>query len=189
MSDPAPSEKSGMNRRDLMRAGAWAAPAVLIAAATPQASASGDATLAFNNATVWIASESGTPVGISGTTSFRVDYSPTANTVTSAALILTMNATGMLLTPVATSGAGWVGPESGVLDGNGSISYTFAWAGSLDPDNAGSSSPLNFTIPCDATAIPKELVALLSSPQASNTPSLSGAVTLLDTFTDPAVLS
>ncbi|WP_292836215.1 hypothetical protein [Microbacterium sp.] len=175
-----------LNRRQLVKAGAWAAPAVILAVATPPASAStpapaptpGIPDLVFTNLSAgaqtryvpghslasppwWVA---GYAVlnRIDGNTSVGLSYFATDPTaaVTSITLTLTVSdATGLLGTkPTVTSGSGWVA-SSGALSG-ATATYVFSWAGSISAGQAGQpgyTSQLTFSLPSDDLSKPSAL--------------------------------
>jgi hypothetical protein len=78
---PAPSG-SGLDRRKVLRASAWAAPVVLVATATPAAAASPDplppapsgAVIVFNNVTAFALNPAGTITGVGGNFGARVAW-------------------------------------------------------------------------------------------------------------------
>ena len=142
-----------LDRRQLLRAGAWAAPVVLIAAATPAAAAS--VTVAqlgftyFEASYVW-GYNPDVFLGIRGSTSvsYTVNSGP-APALTSVTLTLRVRSQGMLAQPptastvvdekpgVWTAGAGSV---------NGGIAtYLFTWAGELSANK--DTANLVFSLP------------------------------------------
>lgn len=128
---------AAIHRRQLLKIGAWAAPALVLATAAPAAAAASQdkVTLAFTAATASYTSNTSAVNGISA--SFTITPQLTAGTpgsVTSMTLVVTMPSTG-LSTPTIT-GAGWTASAPGTG------TYTFLYTGNLA---AGSSTTLAIT--------------------------------------------
>ncbi|HYP73168.1 MAG TPA: hypothetical protein VEP72_03710 [Microbacterium sp.] len=149
------SDARTLNRRQLIRAGAWAAPVIVLATAAPAAAVSPDkATVHMynfsqNGKTVhWSASQNANVVdALKGSVSFKSDAS-SAQTVTSATLTVTViGAAGLRVEkPVITAGASNWSVVSSTKSGD-SMVYVFLFAGSVA---AGATSPtLSYTLLAD----------------------------------------
>lgn len=178
MSDSQSSHHTpGIDRRQLLTAGVWAAPVIVLATAAPAAAASPlPSSLVFNDLGAWIVpGPSGTVLGqIDGTTSVRVEYAQGAEHVTSMTVVITVSAIEGLVATTPTvkpssSGGTWEG-VSGVVSGESTV-YTFTWVGELTPSQG--QTQLDFTLPGD-NASPtevirgKQLTAIVSAPNANS---------------------
>src|SRR4051812_910081 len=89
------ADNSGMDRRQLLRAGAWAAPVIVLATASPASAASTDPYELVLDGTNfnfgW--SSSGQRTGIVGSTQVRVVFHPDAATITGITLVVQLTAT------------------------------------------------------------------------------------------------
>lgn len=168
---------AGLNRRQLLRAGAWAAPALVLATAAPAAAASTPTgvpvsmyTFSQNGITqVWSNQGNANVV-----TAFlgAVNFQPSGSVaVTAATLTLTMDKKGLVATkPIVVSGAGWVA-GSATISGN-SMVYTFVWAGKTLPYT--NSPTLQYRLVADgqtktSIATPKTVTGVLSGAQIKTT--------------------
>ena len=166
-----------LDRRQVLKAGAWAAPAVLVAATAPMAAATGGNVLITMNtftqdgATVhWDGAQSANVLdALKGRAGFiTVWNAPQA--VTSARLTLTVTPSTNLATPptATAAGAGWSFLSATVAPSGTSVTYVFLFTGSVA---AGGSSPLLEYALAGAGkpyAAGISATGVLSSPQASN---------------------
>lgn len=123
---------AGLSRRQLLRAGVWAAPALVLATAAPAAAASAPTKVPARMYTfsqnciseVWDG-KANVVTAFFGAVNFQPGGPAT---VTGATLTLTLDKKGLEETkPIVVSGAGWVAATA-AAHGN-SMVYTFVWAG------------------------------------------------------------
>lgn len=183
--------QAGVGRRQLLKAGAWAAPVVVLAAAVPAASASpqGQGQIGFTNITGWIVTAGPNLTAIAGTTQFQAAWSDDAKTITSATVVITLPAAGMVAAaPTVVAGNSEWTAGTGTISGADAV-YEFVWGGSIDPSIPGISTPLEFTLPATGTVadagFPKTAIAVLTSPQASGDTE-SGTITAANTVENKA---
>lgn len=136
-------ERRRTGRRQVLRAGAWAAPAVTIAAAAPAYAAS-VSHLKFNNFTVYgTAYVNGHPTGLEAQLAVQHVYAagaPTPNTVVVTVSYPDTRVNGAA--PTAVTGSGWTFTTASHT--GGSWVYTFTYAGPVAP--GGSTSPLSYRV-------------------------------------------
>ncbi|WP_394554469.1 hypothetical protein ACDF64_07405 [Agromyces sp. MMS24-JH15] len=147
MSDTTGDAAATIDRRTLLKAGAWTAPVLVLATATPAAAASGTASgaLTFTNLTYdWVSGDGGSFVGLRANTNVGF-YTNPVGTVSAVVLVIEIeNADGIFQVggvPVLDpqSVPGWAATGGGVaIDVGGVpwIRYTFTWTGALTPFNA-----------------------------------------------------
>jgi hypothetical protein len=125
--ESAASPKYGVSRRQLVKAGVWAAPAVAMAVATPAASASGTLALTISGASLAYAWGSGTLNGIDGSlTVTNQTNTGTGGTVEGISVVVSVDATGVALTAPADVTPNWTASTGTVSDGKASFTFTFA---------------------------------------------------------------
>lgn len=140
--EPAAPQKQGLSRRQLVTAGAWAAPVVALTVATPAASASGSLTLVISGASLGYAWGSGTLNGITGAlTVTNQTTTKTGGTVQGISVVVSVDAAGIATTTPTGVTANWT-PSVGTVSGT-KVSFTFTFAGTLTP---GQSQALSFTL-------------------------------------------
>jgi hypothetical protein len=186
------ADPPGIDRRTVLKAGVWTAPAIVLATSTPAfAVVSGEqGEIRFTNVTAWIEGTALDFQGIAGTTQFQATWSATAQVVTSATLTITVPSAGMLVEnpTVTVGGSQWTAAGASALGDD--IVYTFLWAGSIDPEAPGISDELEFLLPGTGTVLdasfPKTITAVLTSPQATGD---AGSGTLAATNIGRALLA
>ncbi|QWT23572.1 hypothetical protein KPL76_12815 [Subtercola sp. PAMC28395] len=153
-----------LQRRQLLKAGAWAVPVIAVAAASPAARASNNGiVLVFNHLAAWYLWTGGDKTGMGMSTSVQATGSGTSTgdvTVT-----ITTDSAGLLpVAPIFESpSTGWSNVSQGI---NGTkIAFTFLWPGPL-PLYA-STIELRFALTGDGTKLnetpKKEVLALAQS--------------------------
>ena len=132
---PAFDDKpAGIDRRQLLRAGAWAAPALILATAAPAAAAqsgTGPTTITVSNPNAWMVAvyqgNSAKSAGAQGTLQIEKQWAPSATSVGPFTIVITVprNRGFDAATPTVRSGSapGWTA-VSGVVSGL-SVVYTF----------------------------------------------------------------
>lgn len=167
----------------------WAAPALVLATATPAAAAGSleNGELKFTHMVAWV-DGSPTPTGLAGTTGVQTQYSDTAQNVTTLTVTFQVAKQGMAVAPAqVVSGAGWT--PAGATSDDTSVYYTVAWAGTMDPSLTQVTSELRFVLPgsgLDSSAFPKAAQATVASPQASGE-TRSGTIVATATPENPIV--
>lgn len=143
MSSDIQHPKKTIDRRTLLKAGAWAAPVIVLSTAAPAAAASGTATgkLDFTNVSYYWAYGPGGVVGLTANTTVGFKHGGTG-TITSILLMVQINnANGTYLVggkPAILLGApGWTVSQVGttIVDRHRVpwIQYGFLWTGTLVP--------------------------------------------------------
>lgn len=188
------SDRRTLDRRQLLRAGAWAAPVLVLATASPAMANATSGTaipttsnlnLEFSNFSVWKAT-SGVKLkeapwyyaafdGIEGNTQVGFNYIDPAVVVTTIYLEISVPKQGMSTTKATVhdkSRAGWVAEQPATTDT--SIIYKFTWTGTLLSNTGDRYAQLYFTLPGDhsnvtTVGLPKSLTVLTTSPQANPT--------------------
>lgn len=124
-----------VSRRTVLRAGAWAAPVIVLAAGVPAASASLNKELWFTNFSLWYDwNSSGQRTAIAGNTTVGLRGDPTAIT-TLVTVVITVPAAGMSETATIDDPlTNWVFVEAALSEDSQSMTYTFTWTGTLLPD-------------------------------------------------------
>lgn len=137
----------GIDRRKLLKVGAWAAPVVVLAAAVPAASASGTLQLGHQVKDIFYTWGSNSLTGIAGT--FRVDGAQLAGTngaTDGVTLVVKIGSQGLdpASAAVVGSNTGWQLQSSSNDATNHILTLTFLHGGSVTPTVA--SSALNFSV-------------------------------------------
>ena len=130
----ASADDHTIDRRKLLKVGAWAAPVVVLAAAVPAAGASGTAALSFApGANLFYTWGSTAVSGIGGTVAVKLDHtSGSGGSATPVTVVISVDAAGLAAGVPAqvVSGSGWA--TAGVAGPtNGRMSYTFTYAPAL----------------------------------------------------------
>ncbi len=148
--------KRGVSRRQLVKAGAWAAPAIVMTTAAPAHAASGPAPVAelqlgFEAASLFYAWGANSADGIGG--KLKVTLAATTGAGSSGAVTVqvALDATGLSTAAPTVSGAGWSSSagEAGTGANAGKTLYTFTYAPGLTAPQT--SSELSFVIAKAAT--------------------------------------
>ncbi|GEP47103.1 hypothetical protein FVP74_03090 [Microbacterium saccharophilum] len=178
---------AGLSRRQLLRAGAWAAPALVLATAAPAAAASVDTqpggTGGWEQSTIstW-ASTSGMWDGAAGFTRVTGVYGGAypevrydgvnVGLITYAILTISIPKAGMRaeVPTVGANSPGWKAESATTVGGH--ILYKFSWTGSIST-TGNRQFPLTYTLPGDGSnaagiSFPKPLSFSLISPQIAN---------------------
>jgi hypothetical protein len=148
--------ENDLDRRSVVRAGAWAAPAVMVALSAPTAAASTDGALHWRS---WTFAVTGAPFYKPGV---QLEVVGGASPVTSASVQLLFapaEETGVCFGLSNGAQAGWT---LGEYQGGNVI--TASWAGSIDPGQA--LPPVAFDMRFDIT--PESFTATAQSPQAES---------------------
>lgn len=153
-----------LRRRQLLQAGVWAAPVIVLAAAAPAAAASSMATIAIANTyATWVYDGNANRSAIVGAVQITAPSQTPQATVSGISLTIVVTGTAMADTdPINTSGAGWSYLSRSVTGGAyGSATFAFSYTGTIT-SGAGQTttgaSPtttgvLNFTFPVAVAGI------------------------------------
>lgn len=138
------------NRRQVIKAGVWAAPVVAVALATPAASASGTLTLALASGPFFYVWGADRPNAVRGAlTVSNTTTSKTGSPVRDVAVKVSVSSAAVTTAaPTAVTG-GWASPTAGVVVG-ANTEFTFTYAGPLSQSSA---QPLAFTLTPTATPV------------------------------------
>lgn len=164
----------GLDRRQLLKAGVWAAPVLVLTTAVPASAASvtpTDVILRFTHAYAFYAWDAGHKTGLTVTTKVEAD-SQMGTSTTSVTLVFTVEALGLSTTAapsIATGGPAWTSTGPAVANGS-SLVFTFLWAGNIPA--FGNTGEIRFTLAGDANSLDgvvnKGWTALATSPGATS---------------------
>ncbi|MGU3645886.1 hypothetical protein ACLBXX_13035 [Microbacterium sp. C23T] len=144
----ASADDHTIDRRKLLKVGAWAAPVVVLAAAVPAAAASGTTQLSVTaGATLFYTWTDTTPTGIGGAVTLGLAHTAgSGGSATPVSIVVSVDASGLAAAnaPTVVSGAGWT-PAGVSGPTNGRLNYTFTYAPSLAA--GGSTATLVFVVP------------------------------------------
>lgn len=158
--------QSGLTRRQVVTAGAWSAPVVLLATAIPAAAASPDAQIAFTDAEGWYEYDAQGKIAIRGHFGVQAAYLAPNIDITGITVVLTIDALGLTGAGEIVGSPGWaIGPAP---ISNGKYVYTVTYGPTLSTTAVGSTS-LDFRLfgNADLAAAPaKEWVVVLTASNA-----------------------
>jgi len=145
----ATADDHTLDRRKLLKVGAWAAPVVVLAAAVPAASASGAMTLSFEESNFFYTSNAAEFTGVGAAIKVKLAHSTgSGGSVNPLTMVVKIGSAGLQQVAPTITGSGWTGGAPAV-EGDRFV-YTFTYAGGLTA--GGSTSGLLFTVPKVATA-------------------------------------